>query len=669
MALSITKGLRLLPIVQSLLVMEDQQRPSTHFKSLQSEECRKQSKCSWQLPMAKFWVLAFLLCAASPIVSQSSCEGWGLPSQVLVGCNGDCETITASLPEFHETTDYVVDSMEFSPPLPIGAGTQQVIASSGYTDAIDLPFGFSFFNSDFFQLKANRRGFLTFNVGLGGGYNYPNQPLGSASLPPNSIMAPFAYTSNSGVVINTATLGEAPCRQFVISWEDLPLVACGTNQLSTQVVLHETTNEIEVHVESFETCLDIPACLGIQGSSWEEGYGPEEYNTGQFSITEESFRFAPSGESVPSELLYFSEGQLIGSGDSVVICTQEPTELIIASNLPEVLPPPPAPGSCDEIPGDACDTIIVYDYNLGAAQTGALNFDFDAELLGFAITNNWTSAGGSWPGDMGFQICDSGGTCGFIEGFNIDLSGTNLGDFPSNWNTTLGGFYESCFTVPPGMFGGGGSWTITIQNGWTGSGGGVNFDGTVTLFFTCPNEEDTSDIYLDSLNFQHVLTLVPSFFGLSDSCANDVNENGICDEEEPLFCGEGTSWSEVNMNCISVACTGDLNSDGTVTVVDLLLFLPNMSLGCPTEEELIAGCQCELQTEPFEYCSDLCASAFGEVSGCESEFSELCGAGSIWSSEFQQCIPFIPCPYDFSGDGGVTVSDLLLLLANFQLAC
>ena len=94
----------------------------------------------------------------------------------------------------------------------------------------------------------------------------------------------------------------------------------------------------------------------------------------------------------------------------------------------------------DAIPDEACDTSLVYNFNLNAAQTGAINFPFDGELLGFAVTNNWTTSGGSWPGDMGLQLCDPSGTCGFIEGFNIDLTGTNLGDWPFNWNTTSSGF-------------------------------------------------------------------------------------------------------------------------------------------------------------------------------------------------------------------------------------
>ena len=172
------------------------------------------------------------------------------------------------VPDFEraaETTGYEVDSIAYAPPLAFGTGEVQSTATNGYTDGIGLPFGFSFFDTDFFQLKVSRKGFLTFNVGLGGGYNYPNQPLGSNSLPPNSIMAPYAYISNSGGEIRTATLGEAPCRRFVISWENLPQTGCRANELITQVVLHETSNVVEMHIGQFTSASDHRLCGHSRG--------------------------------------------------------------------------------------------------------------------------------------------------------------------------------------------------------------------------------------------------------------------------------------------------------------------------------------------------------------------------------------------------------------------
>lgn len=461
------------------------------------------------------------------------------------------------VPDFERaatTTGYDLDSIPYAPPLPVGTGTVQGIATNNFTANISLPFGFSFYNTDFFALKVNRKGFLTFQTGLTGTYNYPSQPLGSSSMPANSVMAPYAYISNNGGEIRTATIGEFPCRKFVISWENLPQTGCGSNELLTQVVLHETSNRVEMHIGQFESCLGITAVVGIQGGAGEGSLGPAEYDTGEFAISERAFTYDPNG-ATQTELVYLIGDEIVGTGDSINLCIEANTQLVIGANFPEILPPPPVAGSCDAIPDDACDTNIVYNFNLGAAQTGVINFSFDAELLGFGVTNNWTPAGGSWPGDMGLQICDPSGTCGYIQGFNINLSGTNLGDWPFNWNTTAGGFYESCFTVPSGLLEGDGNWTITVQNGWTGSGGGVNFDGTITLFYLCnlePEEPDTSQFMAaDTILVEFSFESQNAAFSILDSDGNLLDVLCSGDDEVVLSPGSpGGDWSASCLGCL-----------------------------------------------------------------------------------------------------------------------
>jgi len=494
------------------------------------------------------------------VSGQTDCGFLNGPEGLTAGCQDSCVWVVPDFERAPETTGYTVDSISYAPPLAVGTGTVQSTATNGYTAAIDLPFGFSFFDTDFFQFKVSRKGFVTFNVGLGGGYNYPNQPLGNANFPPNSILAPYAYISNSGGEIRTATLGEEPCRRFVVSWENLPQTGCGSNELVSQVVLHETSNLVEMHIDQFQTCLSITACVGIQGGSGEGAYGPEEYDTGEFVIEDLAFRYAPDG-ATQTQLVYLIDDEIIGQGDSISVCLDETTELVIGANFPEILPPPPVAGSCDAIPDDACDTSLVYNYNLGAAQTGTFNFPFDGDLLGFSVTNNWTTAGGSWPGDMSFQICDPGGTCGFIEGYNIDLTGTYLGDFPSNWNTTFGGFYESCFTVPNNLFDGDGNWSITILNGWTGSSGGVNFDGTVTLFYLCnlePEEPDTSQFMaVDTIMVEFTFESQTADFAILDMDGNPLDV--LCSGDDPAILSaetEGGTWSG--------DCVGCLNTPGEI---------------------------------------------------------------------------------------------------------
>lgn len=491
-----------------------------------------------------------------PSFAQDDCGFLQGPEGLTAGCQDSCVWIVPDFERAAETTGYTVDSIGYAPPLDLGTGVEQTVPSSGLTDGIGLPFGFSFFDTDFFSLAISRRGFITFNPGQSGTFNYPTQALGSPNLPTNSVMAPYAYIGSGGE-IRTALQGVFPCRRFVISWENVPQTGCSSNEFLAQIVLYETSNVVEVHIGQYVDC-GISAVVGIQGGSGEGGVGPAEYDTGNFDLTNVAFRYTPTG-ATQTEVVYLLGDEILGQGDSISVCLEETSEIVIGANFPEILPPPPAAGSCDAIPDDACDTNIVYNFNLGAAQTGSLTFDFDAELLGFGVTNNWTPSGGSWPGDMGLQICDPGGTCGFIQGFNLNLSGTNLGDWPFNWNTTAGGFYESCFTVPSGLLEGDGNWDITIQNGWTGSGGGVNFDGTITLYYLCnlePEEPDTSQFMAaDTIMVEFTFESQTADFTILDMEGNPLDV--LCSQDDPA-----TLAAETPGGVWEADCVGCLNTPG-----------------------------------------------------------------------------------------------------------
>ena len=492
--------------------------------------------------------------------AQDDCGFLTGPDGLEAGCQDSCVWVVPDFERSAETTGYDLDSIGYAPPLAVGTGTVQNVTGTGFTNNIGLPFGFSFFDTDFFNLKVSRKGFLTFNTGLTGTYNYPNQDLGSGSLPPNSIMAPYGYISNSGGEVRTQVQGEFPCRRFIISWENLPQTGCGDNLLVTQVVLFETCNKVEMHIGQFESCLGITAVVGIQGGGGEGAYGPDAYNTGEFVIDDLAYAYTPNG-ATQTQLVYLLGDEIIGQGDSISVCIEENTELVIGANFPEILPPPPTPGSCDAIPDEACDTTMAYDFNLSANQTGSFNFPFDGELLGFAATNNWSPAGGSWPGDMSMSICDPSGSCGVIEGFSFDLPGVLIGDWPGNWNTTLGGFYEACFTVPNNLLEGDGNWTLTVQNAWGFSGSNVNFEGSVTLFYLCnlePEEPDTSEFMaMDTIMVEFAFESQNASFTILDLDGTPIDVLCSGDDEVALTANTtGGSWS--------ASCLGCLDPEGSI---------------------------------------------------------------------------------------------------------
>lgn len=84
-------------------------------------------------------------------------------------------------------------------------------------------------------------------------------PVNGTSIPRNAILAPWQDTHPGlGGTIRYATLGTAPNRRFVASWEGIPMFSCGTSSpaiyYTGQVKLFETTNDIEIHVGNKGVC-------------------------------------------------------------------------------------------------------------------------------------------------------------------------------------------------------------------------------------------------------------------------------------------------------------------------------------------------------------------------------------------------------------------------------
>ncbi|HRD41124.1 MAG TPA: hypothetical protein PLC65_21025, partial [Bacteroidia bacterium] len=105
-------------------------------------------------------------------------------------------------------------------------------------------------------------------AGVGTGYVISAAaPVNNTSIPRNAILGPWHDIDPSvGGLIEYATLGVAPNRRFVVSYDNVPMFSgsCNTNaslNFSGQIKIYETTGNIEIHVRQKRLC-----------SSWNGGY-------------------------------------------------------------------------------------------------------------------------------------------------------------------------------------------------------------------------------------------------------------------------------------------------------------------------------------------------------------------------------------------------------------
>ena len=158
--------------------------------------------------------------------------------------------------------DYSLTSTPFAPVVP--TGTPTVLISNGTTvtplsqggvddgrwNSIPLAHPFDYYGTPVTQFDLSTNGWISFNPGTGGTFATAAMPSGGA---PNGYIAlasedldPGTPAPNSS--IDYFTEGTAPNRRTVIRYTNVPVWSGGGANVTTQVVLHETSNIIEMQV-------------------------------------------------------------------------------------------------------------------------------------------------------------------------------------------------------------------------------------------------------------------------------------------------------------------------------------------------------------------------------------------------------------------------------------
>lgn len=248
-----------------------------------------------------------------------------------------CIDLEVSYPNVPSTDTYDYISIPFNPVIPFDQGTPLTpnmpldngIVDDKFSDAIPLGFSFCFYDQNFTEIIIGTNGILTFDLEEAGA----DAPSGiSVSNPDPALIdnAIFAVqhdmlfnTSQSSEIYYSTIDGGDGCRMFVVNFYDAIVYGCPG--LSTiQVVLHEFTNEIEVHILSkpqhCDNGRDGNSLLGIMNVDGTLGISPTGRNTGEWSAQNESWQFYPTGSNQPNVVWYDDMGEIVGNGDQINVC-------------------------------------------------------------------------------------------------------------------------------------------------------------------------------------------------------------------------------------------------------------------------------------------------------------------------------------------------------------
>lgn len=286
-------------------------------------------------------------CPQPPDPSEFGCLSIDLgPDIALPECYDPCQTLelTADVFETGLPTSYEVQSIPYNPPYSLTAGTQfSINVDDVWSGLINLPFNFCYFGTNYNQCVVGSNGLMSFNPAYASGF-CPwefTATCPSAALPLNSIFG--VYHDIDPSVCGTAryaVLGAEPCRVFVVNFTDIchyedPWLfdPCNNLESTSQIVLYETTNVIEVYVQDKPTCFSWNngnALVGIQNANGTAGYVAPGRQTGPWTASNEAWRFVPNGTPNFEVNWYTQADGLIGTGTTIEVCPSDASQTYAA---------------------------------------------------------------------------------------------------------------------------------------------------------------------------------------------------------------------------------------------------------------------------------------------------------------------------------------------------
>ena len=282
----------------------------------------------------RYFILAFLLLGFSTYAQGPGCPNVNAGEDIELDCEQSCTNISATFLQTGVTTSYDVSPIDYQPPFPTTGGTEvSVFIDDKWSSIIPLPFDFCFYGGTYSEMLIGSNSVITFDT-------LNNQPDGwcewlfSDSIPStnlfnSTIFGPYMDIDPSieGTgTINYTIFGDAPCRTMVVNFPDIPYFSTSCNQytFTTQIVMYETTNVIEIYLEdrtdACPTWNNGNAVIGLQNQNGTNGITPPERNTGNWSASNEAWRFTPNGESNVNFSWLNENNEIIGIDPIVNVC-------------------------------------------------------------------------------------------------------------------------------------------------------------------------------------------------------------------------------------------------------------------------------------------------------------------------------------------------------------
>ncbi len=190
-------------------------------------------------------------------------------------------------------TGYNVISIPFVTPPSISNFV--TLADDELSATLPIGFTFNFYGINYTNFEISSNGFILFDLATFQSGCCSGQFLPDANPPNNLIAAAWEdLYPPAGGQVGYQTFGTAPNRTLVVSWNGISnLQTQPSPDLTTSIILYETSNVIEIHTTSLINGLTNIYTQGIENATGTIGTTMPGRNAAGFDLTNDGVRFIP----------------------------------------------------------------------------------------------------------------------------------------------------------------------------------------------------------------------------------------------------------------------------------------------------------------------------------------------------------------------------------------
>ncbi len=198
-------------------------------------------------------------------------------------------------------------------------GTLLSLSDEGGMSGIPIGFDFTFYETDHIAVSVTANGYIGFSTDI-----IADNAMIPSTASPGALIAPFwddldpSLNASSGIYFQT--MGNAPDRQFIVQYQDIPLKADPGARLTFQIVLLEDSSEIQFHYLSMKDGSGMESDLSTGGSASAGLENPDGTRGNQICFNQAGSLGSGSAFSFTLDGSAFKTGRLLGdlNGDGQV---------------------------------------------------------------------------------------------------------------------------------------------------------------------------------------------------------------------------------------------------------------------------------------------------------------------------------------------------------------